>query len=501
LDVATDSTRNGLPAGKTHTADIPQVYSAIFSCVVVWIAILSPVSAAEPRTAAQTARILSLLSTAASPIDSDKKAAIEFYSRANQQLLWVRGERIDERGRAVIVELSNADDYGLRATDYDLPSSENHIGDQSLTDWIAEAEVKISLAVLKYCRDARGGRVDPNRFPKIDVTPATSDPLEILEAIAVNSDPADYLRSFHPHHPQFEALRRKLAEDNSNKANILLNMERWRWLPELNPFHVLVNVPAFTLKVFNHGKVLMTSKVVAGLENKQTPILNGEIDEIVFNPTWVVPNSIVEEEVLPYVAWFGMGWTTSIFTYADLHVALNGREVDPSSINWGFVDIGKINIFQLPGGSNPLGTVKFHFPNRYSVFLHGTPHKDSFERDMRLESHGCIRVEAATELATLLLKHDQNWSNSLTSKTLVSGNDRRVKLVRTISVYIAYFTLWVNDDGTISNFGDVYGRDDRMASALGLKPTNSNEANWPRPIREDSGAADTPATWPPRLFP
>src|SRR5262249_50822411 len=155
------------------------------------------------------------------------------------------------------------DDYGLRAVDYQLPNPDEFDANSAkASDWLADAEIKISFAVLAYARDARGGRIDPQRLSdNLDPTLDIPDPLDVIRSIASHTDPAAYLRSFQPNQPQFEMLRRKLIElrdsdSNSKKTGanngqisaIFVNMERWRWLPnDLGPFYVDVNVPEFML--------------------------------------------------------------------------------------------------------------------------------------------------------------------------------------------------------------------------------------------------------------
>jgi DNA-binding PadR family transcriptional regulator len=140
----------------------------------------------------------------------EQGALVEYYSDPKKPLLWVDDNGLNDRANSVIRELANADDYGLQAADYELPNLDG-LGRNSENDSLADAEVKISLAVLRYAQDARGGRLTPARLTKnLDPPLALPDPLQAMESIAVRDDPAAYLRSFQPNHPQFEALRREL---------------------------------------------------------------------------------------------------------------------------------------------------------------------------------------------------------------------------------------------------------------------------------------------------
>ena len=254
---------------------------------------------------------------------------------------------------------------------------------------------------------------------------------------------------------------------------IVLNMERWRWLPkDLGSFYVLVNLPEFVLRVMAEGELAFTARVVVGTPNTQTPIFSNEMQEVVFNPYWNVPNSIKTEELLPYMrgggdSFFGgRRWNTSVLRRNNLRVNIGGREVDPSRLDWDRTDIRNLNIYQPPGPDNVLGNLKFVFPNKHDVYMHDTTQKLLFAKPVRAESHGCMRVQDPDQLALKLLTHDQCWNAADVASAIQKGYDQHVALKQKIPVHISYFTLWVNKDGSISTFNDVYGHDARMAAAL-----------------------------------
>jgi murein L,D-transpeptidase YcbB/YkuD len=487
----------------------------------------------------------------------EQGALVEYYSDPKKPLLWVDDNGLNDQANSVMGEIANADNYGLQAADYELPNLDG-LGRNSENDSLADAEVKISFAVLRYTQDARGGRLTPAHLTKnLDPTLALPDPLQVMESIVVGDDPAAYLRSFQPNHPQFEALRRELLALRSeapipkpsiivpdgpvlkkgvehaqvallkkrldvassdggkfffgdpldeavkrfqserglvvdgvvgagtrealNQATpgnrvrerqILLNMERWRWLPQdLGKLYVDVNVPEFIARVVTNGQVIHTTRVVVGKPSSQTPIFSHKMQEIVFGPYWNVPTSIKVEEIRPYLSeeapWFlGGGWDTSIFRRQGLHVRYGGREVDPGEVDWNQVDIRNLEIFQPPGPNNVLGRVKFVFPNKHDVYMHDTTQKHLFANEIRAESHGCVRVQNPERLAAILLEYDQAWSAARVESAIQNGYDQHVPLSHKVPVHITYFTFWVNDDGSISTFDDLYGHDARMAKAL-----------------------------------
>jgi murein L,D-transpeptidase YcbB/YkuD len=270
----------------------------------------------------------------------------------------------------------------------------------------------------------------------------------------------------HPH-------LRHAGSPSQTKA-ILVNMGRSRLPPhDLGAFYVAVNVPEFMLRVVKEGDTIHTARVVVGKPDKPTPIIQREMREVFFGPFWNVPDSIKTEEIRPYLrpetSWFGGGgWNISILERHDLRVRYDGREFDPSTINWGHVDILTLQFYQPPGPANVLGRVKFVFPNKHDVYLHDTPQKYLFANQVRAESHGCMRVQNADQLAAVILKHDQNWSAACTESAFDTGYDEHVALRHKVPVYITYFTYRVNTDGSVSTFNDIYGHDARMAAALRL---------------------------------
>ena len=261
-------------------------------------------------------------------------------------------------------------------------------------------------------------------------------------------------------------LGRLNAAADDHVDTILVNMERWRWMPEdLGNFYVRVNIPNFNLDIYKNGKVFYTTRIVVGQPTKQTPIFSDEIEHVIVNPVWNVPASIAVKEMLPQIQ-------------ADPGKALSGyqvfaniggrfRAVDPWTVDWRNVDMRRIQIKQPPGERNALGSIKFMFPNPFAVYLHDTPSKSLFQKDYRAFSHGCMRVMNPWDFAAALLTHDPNVS-AASLKKLVGGPQTQVNLTRHIPVHITYFTAWVDDSGKLQLRSDVYGHDAEMEKAFGL---------------------------------
>lgn len=224
---------------------------------------------------------------------------------------------------------------------------------------------------------------------------------------------------------------------------ILVNMERSRWVPvQLNNDYLVVNIPEYKLHVYVHDSLAFSMNVVVGKDQHQTVIFNGDMKYIVFSPYWNIPASILKNETLPgikknsnYLAQHNMEW--------------NGG-----------------NIRQKPGPNNSLGLVKFLFPNTHSIYLHDSPAKSLFNEDKRAFSHGCIRLAEPKKLAQYLLRNDANWNDAKITAAMNKKVEQYVTLKKTIPVFIAYFTAWVDRNGKLNLRNDVYKRDSRLAKMI-----------------------------------
>lgn len=273
----------------------------------------------------------------------------------------------------------------------------------------------------------------------------------------------------------------KKADPKRDVDRIIVNMERWRWLPEdLGPFYVMNNVPEFMTRVVKGEQEVWKSKIIVGQPSWPTPVLTSSLLYVIFQPEWGVPDGIKVKELLPrlkraspsggggfFDQLFGGGSSggARVLAAYKLKPTLNGRPVDANSIDWNNVDIRRFSFVQPAGGENPLGTVKFRFPNRHDVYMHDTPQKALFGQSFRALSHGCMRVENPRRFAEVLLAEDKGWSPEKVG-TMYGGGTRDITLDKPVPVYLTYFTAAVDETGKVQKFGDLYGHDDRLMSAL-----------------------------------
>lgn len=228
---------------------------------------------------------------------------------------------------------------------------------------------------------------------------------------------------------------------------LLLNMERAKWMPATPADRIVVNIPEYRLRVFTDGEEAFSSNVVVGKAASRTVVFSDELKYIVFAPYWNIPRSIVQNEILPAMQ------------RSSGYLERNNMEVTGYS---GGLPV----VRQRPGAGNALGRVKFIFPNSYNIYFHDTPAKSLFGRDQRAFSHGCIRVEKPFELASYLLRNREEWTDESIRDAMYSNKEKWVPLEKTLPVFLTYFTAWADDEGTVHFREDIYGHDKELAEHL-----------------------------------
>ncbi|HLI66107.1 MAG TPA: L,D-transpeptidase family protein [Caulobacteraceae bacterium] len=230
-------------------------------------------------------------------------------------------------------------------------------------------------------------------------------------------------------------------------AQIIDNMERWRWLPQTLPSdRIQVNIAAAVLTVFHNDTPTLAMRAVTGRPGDETPMLSSVISSVVFNPPWNVPADIAQKELWPkehahpgYLA---------AHAFVIIHTADGDR------------------LQQKAGDMSALGHVKFDFPNIYSVYLHDTPTHGTFAHNARMVSHGCVRLEKPLVLANAVMEGDPKWTPEHINDTIASGDTVRAPLPRPISVFLFYWTAFATDDGVVSFRADPYGWDQALTQRL-----------------------------------
>jgi murein L,D-transpeptidase YcbB/YkuD len=434
-------------------------------------------------------------------------AAVEaFYARYSGPALWVTSAGLSPQAQSIIGEIAKAGDWGLDPGAFVVPPADYQ---PAAAEDQAATEIAIDLGILKYARYARGGRADPSALSKlIDQTPPLRDPKTVLTEIAASETPDTYLRDLHPKHEQFERLRQALLKARADASakpeevkRLLINMERWRWMPEnLGALYVQLNTPEFMVYVVKDGKTIHSEKIVVGKLRYATPVFSADLKTIVFNPEWTVPPTIVREDLLPKLRGGG-GWfssNTKVLKTHRLKTYYKGREVDPDNIDWNKVNMSAVSFRQAPGPHNVLGKVKFLYPNKHVVYMHDTIKRELLNKAVRAEGHNCPRVANPGKMAAVLLAEDKGWDTSKIQQLLDKGYNSSIALDHPIPVHTTYFTAVVDEDGKVKTFADVYKLDGVVAKAIigngSVKDAMVAETAPLPPRKPESGslAASTP---------
>lgn len=393
---------------------------------------------------------------------------MDYYKRQFFKGSWTARQGLTSRGAELVKQLSTAASDGLEPSDYlaGVPANVGQLTGQQL----AAVELYLSDAAIRYARDLYGGRTTPAvSEPDIVIARKQLDHVALLGSIAKNGAAAvaDRLR---PQHAQYHALRTLLASSKgrATRQKIIVNMERWRWLPrDLGNRHILVNAADFSMTTVDGGKPVDRRKVIVGQPFHKTPMFSDNIGYSEFNPTWTVSRNIAGNEILPHLRQDpGYLEKRGYVLYASWEAdapAMNAAQIDWASVspkNFPY------RIVQPAGPENVLGEVKFLFPNKFHVYLHDTSSRNLFANTDRALSHGCIRVDKAMEYAQLLYGLDRNPAANQLSSIVNSKRTTQVKFLKPIPVHLTYFTLWVNGDGSVASHKDIYGRDKLVGNIL-----------------------------------
>lgn len=393
---------------------------------------------------------------------------IDFYKRQAFQGVWTARQGLTPRGEELVAMLADAGSDGLDPGDY---IGGLDAGIRKMTgDNLAALELALSEAAVKYATHLHGGRTTPSiEDPDIVIPRKKLDIVALLGSMAKNG-PAAVAARLRPQHTQYAALRAMLpgAKDEAMRRRIVVNMERWRWLPrDLGDRHVLVNIAAFTMYTRDGGRTVDTRKVIVGSQYHKTPMFSENIKRAEYNPTWTVTPSIAGNEILPklrhdpgYLEKRGYLLYTS---WEDGAPAMSAHQIDWESVS---PKRFPYRIVQPAGPENALGLVKFLFPNKFNVYLHDTASRDLFAKVDRALSHGCIRVHRPLEFAELLHRLDGSLSRPQIDGVVATKQTTPVNFRTPIPIHLTYFTLWPGDDGKVASHPDVYGRDKKIAAIL-----------------------------------
>lgn len=357
---------------------------------------------------------------------------------------------------------------------------------------IAELEILSANSLIRYSNALQYGVVNPkNIYARYYTKTLRPDSTGMAKVFYV-SDLKKYMDSIQPKAKSYVILQKALADGTvapgmsaeETKRVIIANLERLRWKNKpLDKKYVVVNIPAYQLDVVDDGKSVLNMKVCVGqgrnMNNAKnlinfvdtdkvdkpnthsTPQLNSLIHSVDVNPVWNIPQSIASKEIMVEAA-----KDKYYLENKGINVYKNGKLIDPDDINWDTASKGDYDFKQKPGDNNSLGKIKFLFDNQSNVYLHDTPAKEAFKKNVRAVSHGCVRLGNPQGLALNLFGEGPKYTLISKDMSLDKPEPTTVNLNPKVPVYITYITSWADESGTLQFKPDVYGLDIVLYSAL-----------------------------------
>lgn len=432
-------------------------------------------------------------------------------------LLWVNKYGIDAKADTLLSWLRDVESQGVKRSAFCADEIENDLQQfRSLNmDSCAESEVcvllgrleqRLTRAYFRYAFGQRFGYAAPNNVFNNVIGAKSGDsyrhlfdfqcelPTDSFAIVAINhlstvDSLSTFLHEVQPTDSLFYQMCREYqralkAGDKTRTELARLNLERSRWRyprPALSGKYVFVNLPSYELTAVNADKKSsLKMKVCCGKTNHQTPLLYSNINKLELNPYWTVPYNILKKEIAPSHA------GDAGYFSRNRMVAIDNRTreiVSAASLSRSQLTSGRYTIRQDKGAGNSLGRMIFRFPNRFAVFLHDTNSPGAFNRESRAVSHGCVRVQKPLDLALFLI---DNPSDLLIDKIRVAidkqpltekgrkykANTAKDKYMGSygydpaIPVFIDYYTLYPEQDGTMKSYPDIYGYDKSLKKVL-----------------------------------
>lgn len=308
-----------------------------------------------------------------------------------------------------------------------------------------ETATKLFTWLAEDLRDGRTPMTARVQWFAVDPDQDTNPTSLILAEALEKHDVKGALMALLPTVPDYAALKAALPKAQTLKQAALIraNMDRWRWLArDLGSQYLLTNVPEQMLRLTVKNKIISTYKVIVGKPGKTaTPQLAETVEGVIFNPTWTVPQSIVVGE--------GLG----------ARLVGNPKQAEREGYKVTKAADGTIYVVQQPGDNNSLGRMKLDMPNEHAIFLHDTPNRNLFNLTARALSHGCVRVERATELAMTMAILGASMTPDDAVAAHTSKVYTKVPMTKTFPVYLTYFTVARDVTGMLRSFPDIYSRD------------------------------------------
>jgi murein L,D-transpeptidase YcbB/YkuD len=393
-----------------------------------------------------------------------------FYRLRGGRPLWF-SPSAGNAAQALVQQLATAQADNLNPRRYDIRGLQRAVQSAMRGDpaSIQRADMLLSQAFVAYARDSRHDPRVGIIYVDPELRPAPESVTAVLNAAATAPNLAQFVQQMGWMNPIYAHIRQALAsrmyQSEAERRLLMVNLERARALPAGNGRYVIVNPPAARLYMYENGQVVDSMRVVAGRPDPiaQTPMMNAFIRYVALNPYWNSPPDITSRKLAPTILKEGRAYFTKRGYDLVDHFGPDAHVLNPMSVDWKAVAAGRVQVSlrQRPGPANSMGKMKFMFPNAQGIWLHDTPEKEKIEDAARLQSNGCVRLEAASRLARWLF-------NGRAPNAQGARPEQKVNLPQPVPLYITYLTA-VPSGSSIVYFDDFYGKDrtaplPRMAS-------------------------------------
>ncbi|QDA61211.1 L,D-transpeptidase scaffold domain-containing protein [Hymenobacter jejuensis] len=403
----------------------------------------------------------------------------QFYTLGGYAPVWTNENGPTDNARAGLQLLVAAQRYGLKPAEYEAAPLRSLLDSlqanpaqlqQRLT-----AEVRLTTALLRFSQHLYRGRIENSSVRAVQMS--EEQPFEAAAHLsqALHSERfAQQLLTAQPNSRSYVRLlaawQRLLQSDTAAARKmalpVALNLERLRWEPRVDSLYLVVNIPAYSLQVVRGAQVVRSHRVVVGKIETPTPEMYSKLSFFQTAPEWRMPQSIATKEVLPKLKRDRGYLASKGFRLYDQA----GDRVDASEVNWSKISPANFafQIRQAPSSRNALGNVVFRFANPYEIYLHDTPAKEAFQANYRALSHGCIRLQHASDLARFLLTRDSQRTKAdrveQMENSIDEGETKSFGLRAAVPLMVRYQTLDA-DGAQLRQLPDIYHRDETLARA------------------------------------
>lgn len=226
--------------------------------------------------------------------------------------------------------------------------------------------------------------------------------------------------------------------------------------------YVMVNVPAAAVEAVEGGRVAQRHTAVVGRIDRQSPILDSVISNVMINPYWNAPVSIIEKDIIPL-----MQKDSNYLSDNAIHILRpDGSEIDPVSVDWNSNEAASYRLRQDPGPHSAMASMKINYPNKFDTYMHDTPKQGLFNKIQRFESSGCVRVQNVRDLGVWILKDTPGWGRAEIEAQIATGQNLEVPLGSKVNVHFTYITAWSTAEDVVHFRDDIYKKDGAQELAI-----------------------------------